>query len=166
MVLPVRLATHEDAGPIAAIYNHYVENTVVTFETLPVSIPDMAKRIAMGLPNYPWLVSERNGTVLGYAYATQWKARAAYARSVESTIYVAPDHLGKGVGLPLYRELLEQLGARGFHCALGGIALPNPASVALHEKLGFRKVGELQEVGWKMEQWINVGYWELLLTCA
>lgn len=159
----IRSATYEDAEQITAIYNHYVENTVVTFEAQHIAKSDMAKRVTAGSSRYPWLVSEIDGVLRGFAYASEWKPRVAYEKTVEITIYVAADHLGEGVGFPLYGFLIDQLREQGVHCALGGIALPNPASIALHEKLGFRKVGELQEVGWKMGQWVNVGYWELLL---
>ena len=159
----IRQATAEDGAQIAAIYNYYVDNTFVTFETEPVSDSEMQSRITDGLSSYPWLVAKENGTVLGYAFATEWKSRSAYRLTAETTIYLDQDHLGQGVGLALYRQLIDTLRDRGLHCALGGIALPNPASVALHEKLGFRKVGELEQVGWKLEQWVNVGYWELML---
>ena len=159
----IRPATPQDADQIAAIYNHYVENTICTFEEQSVSNADMRSRITRGITNYPWLAKEHGGRLLGYAYGSQWKSRIAYRLSVESSVYLAADQTGKGLGLDLYRSLIERLKQQEFHCALGGIALPNPASVALHEKLGFRKVGELQEVGWKMGRWVNVGYWELLL---
>ena len=159
----IRQATRGDAAAIADIYNHYVANTVVSFETESVTAEAMSLRLAEGGALYPWLVAEEDGSVQGFAYATRWKSRSAYDRTVETSVYLATDAIGKGLGTDLYRALLEQLRSDGFHCALGGIALPNPASVALHEKLGFRKVGELQEVGWKQDRWVNVGYWQLIL---
>ena len=157
----IRPAVRDDAERIAAIYNHHVENTVITFEVDPVSPGEMASRISR--ETHPWLVADEEGSVQGYAYATRWKLRAAYVNTVETAIYVAPDQCGKGLGTYLYAALLDQLRSNGIHSALGGIALPNPASIALHEKLGFKKVGELKEVGWKLGRWIDVGYWQLIL---
>ena len=159
----IRAATPDDADQIASIYNHYIEHTVITFEELPVTAADMRTRLETGLALYPWLVAELEHEISGYAYATQWKPRSAYRNTVETSVYVAPAHSRQGLGEALYRALLEHLCDEGFHCALGGIALPNDASVSLHEKLGFRKVGELEQVGWKFDRWVNVGYWQLLL---
>jgi phosphinothricin acetyltransferase len=152
-----------DATAIAEIYNHYVRETVVTFEETPVAASDMAQRIAdVGAP-YPWLVSDDGGAVVGWAYATPWKTRSAYRFSVETTVYVARSHHGRGIGGALYRALIDDLRARNVHSVVGGIALPNPASVALHEKLGFRKIAHFAEVGRKLDRWVDVGYWQLLL---
>jgi L-amino acid N-acyltransferase YncA len=159
----IRSATIEDAARIAAIYNHYVEGTVITFEEAVVSDAKMTGRMAEATSSCPWLVSEANGAIVGYAYASPWNPRSAYRNSVETTVYVAPDHLREGIGVRLYSSLIEHLKSHGFHCALGVIALPNRGSVALHEKLGFQKVGELKELGWKLERWVNVGFWQLLL---
>lgn len=162
----IRAATAEDARQIASIYNHYIEHTVATFEEEPVGAAEMRERIEPGLLSYPWLVAEQNGQLAGYAYATRWKPRSAYRNTVETSVYISPAHARHGFGEELYRALIERLRNSGFHCALGGIALPNEASVSLHEKLGFRKVGELQEVGWKMGRWVNVGYWQLQLDSS
>jgi phosphinothricin acetyltransferase len=156
----IRAATSEDAAAIATIYNHYVEHTVITFEEETVPVAAMAERITQVTVAYPWLVDETDGQMRGYAYATQWRPRASYRLSAESTIYLAPGETNRGLGTALYRMLLEALRAAGLHCVLGGIALPNPASVALHEKLGFRKVGHLLQVGRKFDTWIDVGYWQ------
>jgi len=160
----IRPARVGDAAAIAFIYNHYVRETVVTFEEEPVSEADMAERIAeVAAASLPWLVAEQAGSVVGYARATKWRPRSAYRYSVETTVYLAPAHLGNGIGTQLYRQLLEQLKQRGLHLAIGGVALPNAASVALHEKLGFRKVAHFGEVGFKFGRWIDVAYWELPL---
>jgi phosphinothricin acetyltransferase len=159
----LRACETTDAGPIAAIYNHYVRDTVVTFEETPVSTEEMAARIAKLAPRCPWLVAEDGGVIVGYAYATPWKERSAYRFSVESTVYCAPGHLRRGTGTKLYRGLIAELKARNFHSAVGGIALPNPASIALHEKVGFRKVAHFAEVGFKLGRWVDVGYWQLTL---
>ncbi len=159
----IRDATPGDAAAIAAIYNHYIENTTITFEEETVPAAVMAERIAQVTGTHPWLVDEDGGAVRGYAYASAWRARASYRHSVESTIYLAQSRTGRGVGGALYRELLARLRAADFHTVVGVIALPNPASVALHETLGFRKVGQLEQIGRKFETWLDVGYWQLLL---
>lgn len=159
----IRSATPGDADGIASIYNHYVKESVVTFEVELVSTAEMQTRIESGSRDYPWLVAIGDDTVQGYACASRWKPRAAYRHTVETSVYVGPRHIGFGVGERLYRALLQRVTERGFHAALGGIALPNPASVALHEKLGFRKVGELEQVGFKHDRWVNVGYWQRIL---
>lgn len=160
----IRSSIPDDAGQIAAIYNHYVANTIATFEEDPVSVAQMRDRIESGSARYPWLVATRGQATVGYAYAGQWKSRSAYRNSVETTVYVAPTALRQGVGSELYSALLGELRHRRFHCALGLIALPNPASVALHENLGFSRVAELEEVGWKMGRWVDVGIWQLILS--
>jgi phosphinothricin acetyltransferase len=159
----IRPASVQDAERIASIYNDYVQRTVITFEEEPVATAEMAERITRVTVSYPWLVLEREREICGYAYATQWRERAAYRLSVESTVYMAPEYTGQGLGTTIYTALIDRLGAAGFHCVMGGIALPNAASVALHEKLGFRKVAELKEVGRKFDGWIDVGYWQLVL---
>jgi L-amino acid N-acyltransferase YncA len=159
----LRICTPADAPQICEIYNHYVRETAVTFEETPVSPEEMAQRITDTLARLPWLVWEESGVVIGYAHARQWRPRAAYRHSAESSIYLAPNATGRGIGPKLYHQLIADLRERGLHCVIGGAALPNPASVALHEKLGFRKVAEFQQVGFKLGRWIDVTYWELLL---
>jgi phosphinothricin acetyltransferase len=152
-----------DAPRIAEIYNHHVRETVVTFEEQPVTNAEMMRRIAETTAEFPWLVPELDDSMMGYAYASSWKRRSAYRFAVESTIYLAPEFHGRGLGSELYRALIVDMRARGFHCAIGGISMPNPASIALHEKLGYKHIGQFREVGWKFGRWVDVGYWELLL---
>jgi L-amino acid N-acyltransferase YncA len=159
----LRPCTPEDAAQICAIYNHYVRDTVVTFEESPVVAADMARRIVEVTSHLPWIVWEEDGAILGYAYATPWKSRAAYRNAVESSIYLKHDATGQGLGSRLYGALIEELRRKGLHCVIGGAALPNPASVTLHERLGFMKVAEFREVGFKFGRWIDVAYWELML---
>lgn len=159
----IRPCTPDDAEPICSIYNHYVRETVVTFEETSVPATEMAQRISDVTARLPWLVWEVDGTIFGYAYATPWKARAAYRHSVEASIYLAPNATRQGLGSRLYIALIEALRQKGLHCVIGGAALPNPASEALHEKLGFTKVAEFLEVGFKFGRWIDVAYWELIL---
>jgi phosphinothricin acetyltransferase len=123
----------------------------------------MAGRIRDVTAALPWLVYESEGGVLGYAYATKWRVRSAYRYSAETSVYVAPGQGGKGIGSALYKTLLEELRAREIHMVIGGIAQPNPASVALHERLGFEKVAHFKQVGRKFDRWIDMGYWELQL---
>jgi len=159
----IRSATAQDGEAVAAIYNHFVTNTVATFETDPLSVDAMADRISTIASDYPWLVAEEDDEILGYAYASRFDARSAYGHSVETTIYVDAGCIGRGIGSKLYRALLDDLTLRETHCAIAKIALPNDPSVALHEKFGFAKVAELREVGYKHDRWVDVGYWELLL---
>ena len=160
MIRPVRPA---DAQALADIYNPYIRDTTVTFEEEPVTAEEMALRIETVTAAYPWLIWEEEDRVLGYAYSSVWRARAAYRHATETAIYFATDQCGKGRGALLYRALLDELRRRGFHLVLGGLALPNEASVRLHEKLGFRKAGHMREAGREFDRWIDVGFWELLL---
>jgi phosphinothricin acetyltransferase len=160
----IRLATPLDSPSLALIYNLYVFHSHATFEETPISPNEMAMRIESVLADQlPWLVLEENDQILGFARAVKWRERSAYRYSVESSIYLAPAHAHQGLGFLLYSALLSQLKTLSVHAVMAGIALPNPASVALHEKLGYNKVAHYKEVGWKFNRWIDVGYWELLL---
>ena len=159
----IRAASPRDAQRICNIYNHYVAETAITFEEQPVSSASMAQRISEGSASHPWLVLGRDGAIRGYAYAAPWHRRSAYRFSAETTVYVAREHQREGIGIALYRALIGRLKLAGFHCAIGTIALPNPASVALHERLGFVRAGTIEEVGCKFGRWVDVGYWKLLL---
>jgi L-amino acid N-acyltransferase YncA len=163
----VRPVTAADAEAIARIYNHYVANTVITFEEEAVSAPDMAARIAeaQGL-SLPWLVAEVEGAIVGYAYARRWRPRSAYRYSAETTIYLERGYEGRRIGTTLYSALLPLLRERGIHVAIGGVALPNDASVALHEKLGFERVATFRQVGFKHDRWVDVAYLQLVLSHA
>jgi L-amino acid N-acyltransferase YncA len=159
----VRYAKANDSAEICKIYNHYVLGTTITFEEEPVSTDEMAQRITETLQSLPWLVWEQDESLQGFCYASKWKGRCAYRHSVESTVYVRADSIGRHIGSQLYRALLDELRQRKFHTVIGGIALPNDASVALHEKLEFKKVAQFREVGNKFDRWTDVGYWQLLL---
>jgi L-amino acid N-acyltransferase YncA len=160
----VRSASASDAEVLARIYNYYVHNTVITFEEEPVSAQDMATRVAdVQALSLPWLVAEVEDAVVGYAYANKWKVRSAYRYSVETTIYLEHGYEGRGIGTTLYSALLPILRARGIHVAIGGAALPNEASVALHERLGFEHVATFRQVGFKHDRWVDVAYWQLVL---
>jgi phosphinothricin acetyltransferase len=160
----IRPARESDAASLARIYNHYIATTCVTFEADPVSAQDMAQRMAETTSaSLPWLVAEASGAVAGYAYASKWKGRCAYRFSVESTVYLDADQTGKGIGSLLYTALIDAIRALSMHAVIGGIALPNASSIALHERLGFKKVAHFEKVGFKQERWVDVGYWQLLL---
>lgn len=160
----IRSAQSKDAEGIVEIYNHYILHSHATFELDLVTSEEMIDRIKKVQEEFglPWIVLEIENQIMGYAYATQWKARKAYAKTTETSIYLHKDQGGKGYGKDLYRELLDQLKAKGYHAIIGGMSLPNEASRLLHEKLGFRKIGVLKEVGYKFDRWIDVGYWELI----
>lgn len=162
----IRRATPEDAAGIAAIYNGYVETTIISFETAPVSVEEMGRRIQDRLASYDWLVAERQGQLIGYAYYGQFRARAAYDHVVESTVYIAKDAVGQGVGRRLYADIIESAQAKGFREILGVIALPNDASEQLHARMGFVLVGRLPRVGYKFGRYIDVSFWQWSLPEA
>jgi phosphinothricin acetyltransferase len=157
----IRSAEAEDGADLARIYNHYIATTVVTFEEAAVCAADMTARVAeISAAKLPWLVAQSPAGVNGFAYASRWKGRCAYRYSVESTVYLEPAAVGRGLGMALYSTLLARLQELGCHAVIGGIALPNQASIALHEKLGMRKVAHFAEVGFKFGRWVDVGYWQ------
>lgn len=159
----IRPVTSADAAAICEIYNHYVLNTTISFELEAVSVADMEQRIAEISAQFPWLVYEQEGRILGYAYASKWKPRLAYRHAVEASVYLATDSGGQGIGSQLYQALWPLLKERAVHAVIGGIAIPNAGSIALHEKMGFVKIGHFNQVGRKFDQWIDVGYWQLIL---
>jgi L-amino acid N-acyltransferase YncA len=156
----VRPVEAPDAAAIAAIYAPIVSHTHISFEEQPPSVEEMAGRIAAVSATYPYLVAERDGTLLGYCYGSQHRAKIGYRFSAEVTIYVADSARGQGVGRALYGALLPELGRRGFHAAFAGIALPNAGSVALHEAMGFTHLGVFREVGFKLGAWRDLGWWQ------
>jgi phosphinothricin acetyltransferase len=160
----IRPAYPADAAAIASIYNHYVRSTTITFEESDVAPDEMQRRIAtVTEAGLPWLVLELQGEVIGYAYAGPWKPRSAYRFSVESSIYLRQDVHGKGYARQLYQQLFALLRQREVHLVIGGVALPNEASVGLHRKMGFEPVGSFREVGRKFGRWVDVSYWQLTL---
>ena len=160
----IRLATENDSEAIARIYNHYILNTVITFEEHAVSAQQMADRVTEVISNsLPWLVAEQAGQVVGYAYANKWKERSAYRFSVEITVYLEQKVVAQGLGSRLYEALFARLKELKVHSVIGGIALPNPASIAIHEKFGLKKVAHFKEIGFKFNQWLDVGYWQVSL---
>jgi phosphinothricin acetyltransferase len=162
----IRIATADDAGAVRDIYAPVIETSATSFELTVPSRDDMAARITDRLPAHPWLVADDAGTVAGYAYAGRFSARPAYDWSVETSVYIAEAAQGKGVGRALYAALLAVLTAQGYRRAMAGIALPNPASVRLHERVGFEPVGVYRAVGWKLGAWHDVGWWQRGLAAA
>jgi phosphinothricin acetyltransferase len=154
----------EDAADIIRIYNSYVNDTIVTFDEEYMSLMEMERKVENWDSRYPWLVYEEDGQVIGYAYADTWKLKSAYRTSVETTIYLDKNATGKQIGYKLYSELIRQLKNDGFKVLIGCISLPNPPSIKLHEKLGFEKVGHFKQMGYKLGQWIDVGYWQLIVS--
>jgi phosphinothricin acetyltransferase len=163
--MELRPALPSDAAAIAAIYNHYILTTAISFEEAPVDAAEIAQRMAaVQYADLPYLVADEDGIVIGYAYAGPWRTRPAYRTSVETSVYLRPDTYGRGTGTALYRALIKLLTERGYHLAIGGIAQPNAASVALHEKMGFEQAAMFKEVGNKFGRWVDVGYWQLRLS--
>ncbi len=160
----IRPARPKDAVSIAAIYAPYVLETAISFEDAAPSAKEMARRMTATAADFPFLVFERDGDVLGYAYAGAHAARAAYRWSVNTTVYVAAHAHGSGIGRALYADLLDRLTRQGFHAAFAGIALPNERSVRLHEAVGFRHLGTYEQVGFKFGGWHDVGWWRRALN--
>ena len=160
----IREAVAADASSIAAIYNYYVTDTTITFEEQTISTREMQVRMDnVRAANLPWIVAELDSEIIGYAYASQWKQRSAYRFCVEASVYVSQTAHQKGVGTQLYQALFTQLKCLPVNAVLGVITLPNPASIALHEKMGMTKAGHFQQVGYKFGQWLDVGYWQINL---
>lgn len=153
-----------DAAACAAIYAPSVEDAPISFEERAPDAAEMTARIRRIQATHPWLVAERGDSVVGYAYACPHRQRTAYRWSVDVSVYVAAGAVGEGIGRALYTELFERLRAQRFRMAYAGITLPNPASVALHESLGFAQVGTMREVGWKLGEWRDVGWFQLELA--
>jgi L-amino acid N-acyltransferase YncA len=162
-MITIRLATPADAAPILAIYTPIVRETVISFELDPPTLAEMEQWISQTLQYWPWLTAEDSSGLVGYAYASQHRTRAAYQWSVDVSAYVRPDQHRQGIGRALYSRLLRLLPLQGYYNAYAGIALPNPASVRLHEAMGFRPVGVYQQVGYKLGAWHDVGWWQLSL---
>lgn len=159
----IRNIETKDIPQICSIYNYYVQNTNASFETEPVSVTDMENRVLDFTREYPWLVFEKQGSVLGFCYASKYRPRSAYRYTIEVTIYLDRLHLGQGIGKQLYHELFALLRARDIHSLIATIAIPNENSQSLHESLGFKQVALFKDMGYKLDQWIDVGYWQCML---
>jgi phosphinothricin acetyltransferase len=163
MAVLIRLAVDADADAIAGIYRPVVEATAISFETTAPGRAEMGRRVTDTLPSHPWLVCDIDGRIAGYAYATRHRMRDAYRWSVDTSVYVDNGYRRRGVGRGLYESLFAILAAQGFFNAYAGITLPNPASVGLHESVGFEKLGVYRRVGYKLGRWHDVGWWQRAL---
>lgn len=161
--IKIRMAVEEDAEALLAIYTPYVEKTAITFEYNVPSIEEFASRIKRTLEKYPYLVAEKEGCILGYAYASNFKERAAYAWSVETSIYIKEDARGAGIGKVLYEHLEAYLKKQKIINCNACIAYPNPSSIAFHEKMGYQEVAHFNQCGYKMGQWWDMVWMEKML---
>lgn len=159
----IRMAEPADGAQVAEIYAPVVASTAISFETEVPSAQEMTTRITTALTFAPWLVCVDGGRVTAYAYASKHRDRAAYRWSVDVSVYVREGNRGGGLGRALYTSLFELLREQGFYAAHAGIALPNDASVRLHESMGFRPVGVYPKVGFKLGRWHDTGWWQLAL---
>lgn len=163
MICTIRRATSLDAARCAEIYAPFVTHGWVSFEIAAPDETEMVRRIGSYGASHGWLLAITDGQVAGYAYGSPHRDRAAYSRSTDVAVYIDPAFARHGIGRALYSALLPMLKDQGYHAAFAGIALPNPASIALHEATGFTPVGIYREVGWKMDGWRDVGWWQRLL---
>ncbi len=159
----IRIATPDDAAQIRDIYAPFCGNSPVSFELEPPSVDEMRRRIVEILSRFPWLVCERDGVILGYVYARSFRDRPAYQWSTEVTAYIRDGQRRSGLGRALYTSLLALLKLQGYAMVYAGITLPNPASVGLHEAIGFRPAGVFTAAGYKCDSWHDVGFWQLEL---
>jgi L-amino acid N-acyltransferase YncA len=162
MSITMRTATLDDAEQVLEIYAPFCVATPISFETEAPSVDEIRRRIAAALEFFPWLIAEDGGRILGYAYASRHRERAAYRWSADVSAYVCEGSRGKGVGRALYTSLFAILRLQGIHNILAGITLPNPASVALHEAMGLRPIGLYPSIGYKCGAWHDVGWWQLV----
>jgi phosphinothricin acetyltransferase len=160
----IRTVIERDALNILEIYNYYILKTIITFETSPVSLEEMQKRIREKLTKHDWLVGEVGGKIAGYAYYGTFRERAAYNKTVEATIYLDIEERGKGYGWQIYSRLIQSASENGFREMIGVIALPNPESINLHAKLGFGESGVLKNVGYKFGKYLDIGFWQRSLV--
>ena len=158
----IRETLAADLPSILAITNREIEHHVAHFGTQPILVEELTREFESARGRYPWVSCDINGVVAGFAKAYPWKPRGAYAWSAEIGVYIAPPHQGRGVGRALYAELFPRIKAAGMRSIIAGIALPNPASVRLHEAFGMKHVGTFTRIGFKHGQWHDVGYWQLV----
>ena len=159
----MRPAVAADAAALLAIYRPFVETTAVSFETVAPSVDEFAARIAKAIAGWQWLVAERDGRCIGYAYGGLHRERAAYRWSAEVSAYVHQDYQRLGVGRALYMLLFDELAQKGYCSAYAGITLPNEASIALHRSVGFEPIGVFKAVGRKFGKWHDVAWYQRLL---
>lgn len=156
----IRAATAADVAAMLEIYRPFVETTAVSFELEAPTLEEFAARVAKAVSGWAWLVAERDGCCVGYAYGSLHRERPAYRWSTEVSAYVHSDHRRQGIGRALYLELFEQLAAKGYCNAFAGVTLPNEASVALHRRVGFEPIGVFRRAGWKLDRWHDVRWFQ------
>lgn len=159
----IRFVQTKDTADIVAIYNHYITNTTVTFETTPLTAEQMSRRIDLLASKYPYFVFEEEGKVVGYCYAHGWKEKAAYNKTVETTIYLSPTSVGKGIGKKMLAHLIEECRLRNYHSLIACITQGNEASFVLHQHFGFHQASQFKEVGRKFDQWLDVIDYQLII---
>lgn len=160
----IRNVKSDDAEHIAEIYNYYIENTAVTFDENPVSVEKIRQKIEdICAKAYPYLVYEENNQLIGYTYINTWRPQSAYNITLETSIYMDPRHIGKGLGVKLYEALIEKSRDMNIHSLIAVISLPNDSSRKLQEKFGFRPVGNFKETGFKFNRLIDVEFWQKIL---
>ena len=164
-MITLRKARVTDGGALAAIYKHYVENTAITFEYIAPSAEEFASRIAHKTEKYPFIVAEEDGRPVGYAYASEYRERAAYSWDVETSVYIDVDHRGQGIGKKLYAALEEILKLQNVVNLYACITYPNPQSIGMHEAMGFQHAGRFRGAGFKMGEWHDVCWLEKQLNC-
>jgi L-amino acid N-acyltransferase YncA len=164
--ITIRQARESDAVHLLAIYAPFIEHSAVSFETVLPSVDEFAARVAKSLKGWQYLVAESGGQVVGYAYGSMHRERAAYRFSAEVSAYIDPGHHRQGIGRALYLQLFDDLAARGYCTAFAGITLPNDASVGLHKSVGFEDIGTFRRIGWKFGQWHDVGWFQRTLRDA
>ncbi|MEM1113450.1 MAG: N-acetyltransferase family protein [Pseudomonadota bacterium] len=161
----IRDAMASDANAISGIYNHYIQSAAATFEEECLSAQVISRRIGeIQEAGFSWLVAEEEGEVSGYAYSSKWQERSAYRHTAEVTVYISHDTTSRGLGTLLYKELFSRLRESAIHTVVAVIVLPNDASVALHEKFGMVQAAHFKQVGYKFDQWLDVGYWQVQLN--
>lgn len=158
--MTIRAAAADDFAAIAAITNHYIATTAIHFAYEPIAEAELRAMWQSSRDRHPWLVLEEAGVVVGYAKSGTWRERAAYAWTCEVGLYLEHGARGRGLGAALYTSLLDECARRGFRSAVAGITLPNPASVALHDRLGFAPVGVVRDAGWKNGAWHDVAFYQ------
>ena len=163
MYVSIRLVHRNDVAAILAISNYYAATTPANFAKEPENLESWLDSFDTTHEYHPWLVAESDDGIIGFTKASPWKGRCAYQYAVEATVYVMPDYFRRGIGHQLYQTLLVYLRQQGYATVIGGITQPNPASVKLHESLGFSRVALFEKIGWKFDRWHDVGYWQLQL---
>lgn len=159
----IRQATLDDARAITAIYNYYIEHTAITFETEPIQDAEMRRRMTEVFESgYSFYVGEVDGKIIGYYYTHRWNLRRAYDSTLEESIYLDKEEMGKGYGSQFFEHLLAHIDRSKFHVLIAGITIPNAGSVRLHEKFGFKQISCMNEIGRKFDQWRDVGHWQLI----